>query len=499
MQTSQTPALLPLAFAASGTKNTIPETSQIGIVDGAASLPDGFVPLNSTPISSGGIPPTRADMNGILFMISAWARWQSAGGGVPYNSTFATDSNVGGYPKGARVLRSDGTGYWLNQTENNSTNPDTGGAGWVPDVNYGVTAITGLTNANVTLTAAQYAKGIITLAGTLTGNVQIIFPAIAGEWIVANNTTGAYTVTCKTAAGSGAAVARGSSSLIWGDGTNIYATLDGMGWAQIAAVATAAGLTPDPTSSGQLKSALDLMYSQNPTPGGYKNLQVSTTGTGSTISITADALVLSNGSGTYKTVTGVSLTINLANTIGQPLAISTGTWAANTWYALYVWNNGTSTTGTADPSATSPTAPAGYTGGTWMRVGWIKTDGTGNKYPLGFTQYGRTVQWCVAAGSNLTVWPLMATAQSWGAVGVSAFVPPTASRIRVQCQMLGDTQSFSAGSNSSTSSITISVGCGSGANYATATITDEIQLESSNIYFASNAYGIRSIGWEDNL
>ena len=225
MQISQTPALIPLAFAATGAKNTIPEVSQIGITDGAASLPDGFPPLTGTPIASGGVPPFRADMNGILFALSAWSRWQSAGGGVAYSSSFASDSNVGGYPKGARVLRSDGTGYWLNQTENNTTNPDTGGAGWVPDVKYGITAITGLTNANVTLAASQYAKNIITLAGTLTANVQIIFPAIVGEWVVVNNTTGAFTVTCKTASGSGIAITQGTTSIIWGDATNIYATL----------------------------------------------------------------------------------------------------------------------------------------------------------------------------------------------------------------------------------------------------------------------------------
>lgn len=36
---------------------------------------------------------------------------------------FATDSNVGGYPKGARIMRSDGLGYWFNTVENNTTDP----------------------------------------------------------------------------------------------------------------------------------------------------------------------------------------------------------------------------------------------------------------------------------------------------------------------------------------------------------------------------------------
>lgn len=228
--------------------------------------------------------------------------------------------------------------------------------------------------------------------------------------------------------------------------------------------------------------------------GGFRALVVSATGTSSSISVGADALLLLDGSGGAVLATP-SLTINSA--ASGVNGLDTGSLAANTWYSVWVIHDGTNTAGLLSLSASAPTMPGGYT--YKARVGWIRTDSTGNKYPLGFTQSGRRVQWRVAAGSNLTVWPSMATAQSWGAVGVSAFVPPTASRIRVQCQMLGDTQSFSAGSNSSTSSITIAVGCGSGANYATATITDEIQLESSNIYFASNAYGIRSIGWEDNL
>jgi hypothetical protein len=226
MQLSQIPARIYAAFASTGSKvNPIPVPSQTGVGDGAsASWLDGFPPKTRTLIASGGIPPKGLDMNGVLFMLSAWVRWQSAGGGSVYDGTFAADSNVGGYPKGARVLRADGTGYWLNQADNNTTDPDAGGAGWVPDLNYGITAITGLTNANVTLTALQYAKPIITLAGTLTGNVQIIFPALVGEWTVVNNTTGAFTVTCKTASGGGAAVVQNSGSLLICDGTNVTPT-----------------------------------------------------------------------------------------------------------------------------------------------------------------------------------------------------------------------------------------------------------------------------------
>lgn len=91
---------------------------------------------------------------------------------------------------------------------------------FVQFLNAGVSAVTGLTNANVTLTAAQYGAGIISLAGTLTGNINIVFP-INGKWIVINNTSGAFTVTCKTVAGTGVIVSQGKNQTIAGDGTNI--------------------------------------------------------------------------------------------------------------------------------------------------------------------------------------------------------------------------------------------------------------------------------------
>jgi hypothetical protein len=131
MQASQTPTLVPLAFAANGTKNAIPEASQIGISPGAASLNDGFPPLTFTPIAAGGVPPAGADFNGIFNLLSQTIRWVNAGGHFKYNSTFANDPNVGGYPAGAILLNAAGTGIWQNTVDGNTTNPDTGGAGWV--------------------------------------------------------------------------------------------------------------------------------------------------------------------------------------------------------------------------------------------------------------------------------------------------------------------------------------------------------------------------------
>lgn len=131
MQLSSAPAqlVLPWGNGDSSKTNPIPVPSQQGITPGAASWTDGFPPLCATPVSSGGLPPTKADMNGGLYQMSAVDVWSCAGGGYPYSSAFSTA--IGGYPKGARVLKATGLGYWLSTVDNNTSDPDTGGAGWV--------------------------------------------------------------------------------------------------------------------------------------------------------------------------------------------------------------------------------------------------------------------------------------------------------------------------------------------------------------------------------
>ncbi|MDS0801702.1 hypothetical protein [Burkholderia cenocepacia] len=243
MQSNQTPTLVPLAFAAGGAFNTIPEASQIGTNPGGASLVDGFPPLTRTPIAAGGVPPSGLDMNGVLNLITQSTRWSHAGGRYGFSSTFAADTNVGGYPSGAMLMSADGQGTWLSLADNNSDNPDTGpGTKWAPSQAYGFSAISGLTNTNVTLTPAQAMKSRIVLTGALTGNVQVILPTWTREWTIVNNTTGNFSVTAKTASGSGIVVPAGASRVV-GDGTNIT---------QPAESIASATLSTHPLTAGQI-------------------------------------------------------------------------------------------------------------------------------------------------------------------------------------------------------------------------------------------------------
>ena len=139
MNLSSAPAQLVLPWANAGSKTyPIPVPSQQGITPGAASWTDGYPPLCDTPLLSGGIPPSMQDTNGGLYQMSAVDVWMCAGAGFPYSSGFS--ASIGGYPNGSRVLMASNVGYWRSIVDSNTTDPDTGGAGWVPDTRSGVVA-----------------------------------------------------------------------------------------------------------------------------------------------------------------------------------------------------------------------------------------------------------------------------------------------------------------------------------------------------------------------
>jgi hypothetical protein len=223
MQQSDEPLKIVLPFAQGGARRPIPTDSQIGIQEAAASLVDGFPPITRTPATAGGKGPWGLDMNGILYEITGVTRWANAGAGFKYDSVFSSDPNVNGYPKGARILRDDGFGYWLNTVDNNSTDPASAGAaaaGWVPEFTNGFSTIN-LSSTNVTLTPAEYGFPIILLQGTLLGNINVVLPDLSNQWIVVNNCSGAFTVTVKTASGTGVTMSPGEKRLVMCDGVNV--------------------------------------------------------------------------------------------------------------------------------------------------------------------------------------------------------------------------------------------------------------------------------------
>lgn len=248
-------ALITEAFGVNANPATIvapiPNPSQVGTGANIASFNDGFPIATMTPVASGGEPMRGPDMNGILYMLSACVAALEAGQLEPFNATRA--SAISGYAPGAVLATADGTGIWINLSgSGNTANPDTtSSAGWgfvqVPGPNITLA----LTNANVVLTPPQYKKSAIFLQGALTSNVAIIFPGIAGMiWTVYNQTSGNYSVTCRTASGSGVVIPQISTRafLIGSDAINIVAPFNPLvPSATISQSATCTGFSSAPT------------------------------------------------------------------------------------------------------------------------------------------------------------------------------------------------------------------------------------------------------------
>ncbi len=216
---SPTPVLIPAVFAVDGDRNVIPLTSAD---PQRAQYEEGFPELTMTPIAEGGKPPLGPDFNGIFY--AAFSHLFALQGGALQAYSSDVSDATGGYNKGAIVAMANGEGYWICIVDDTVTDPDAGGAGWRPIYAYGPGAITGLTGGTRTLTAVEASRPLLVLTGTLTSNLQLVVPTVYQQWLVINSTTGAFTVTVKTAAGTGVVVPAGGAAAptaVYGDGTNV--------------------------------------------------------------------------------------------------------------------------------------------------------------------------------------------------------------------------------------------------------------------------------------
>jgi hypothetical protein len=327
---------------------------------------------------------------------------------------------------------------------------------------------------------------------TAAGDIALCLSDASGNWTVLSYTRG-NGIDPVTNGGTGLSSATAYAVLC--GGTTSTGALQ-----PIASVGTAGQVL---TSNGA--GALPTM--QTPATasvvGAFSNLAISTTGTSATVTVTADEIALENGSNAYSTVRSVSLSINSAGSGANGL--DTGVLAINTWYAVWVINNGSTTSGLLSLSSTAPTMPGGYT--YKARVGWIRTDGTGNKYPLSAQQKGRQAVYKIASGSNVTAYPSIAS----GVVGdtsiptyvsssVSTVVPSTASVITIMSPFVSASTQLAAPNNNfggyNSTTIPPPHACASQQQKVTT-----FALESTNIYVSSSTASgnFWCIGWEDNL
>jgi len=111
---------------------------------------------------------------------------------------------------------------WGTNTNNNLDVLDAFGAGYIAKSVAG--------SANITLTtgnadpSAEAANKVVELTGALTGSITVFVPAVEGEYVFFNNTTGSHTLTIAATghAANGIAIAQGAYSHVYNDGTANY-------------------------------------------------------------------------------------------------------------------------------------------------------------------------------------------------------------------------------------------------------------------------------------
>lgn len=111
--------------------NDIPQTRASGDPQNKATWNAGFPPITMQPVNvdgTGGIPPSGADMNGVLNTLSSHAYTAQYGVSYDWDSNIA--SNLGGYPSGAIVAYPVGNNanktLYLSLQENNTSTPTSG-------------------------------------------------------------------------------------------------------------------------------------------------------------------------------------------------------------------------------------------------------------------------------------------------------------------------------------------------------------------------------------
>lgn len=258
--------------------------------------------------------------------------------------------------------------------------------------------------------------------------------------------------------------------------------------------------TPAPTS--WVRDTIDAAVASVTGVQVFSNLTASASGSSPDVIVTAGAISLYNSStGLSYIKRAVSVTINTAASGANGLDL--GSIATSTWYAVWIIAKADGTTaGLISASDTSPSMPTGYIYKT--RVGWIRTDATGYKYPFAFRQRGAKVSYVVGAG-NLTTQRELASGSvgaintpTWVAQSTSNFVPFTAATIRVAVCNAGSTSQMVAPND------TYSEYTGANPGFVASgigTFHVDVPLETSNIYWASNNSTCKlfCIGWEDSL
>jgi len=136
---------------------------------------------------------------------------------------------------------------------------------------------------SVTLTAVEAGNGIIELTGALTGNRDVIVPSSPTRpWIIRNATTGAFSVTVKTAVGTGVLIPQGKSLEVYCDGTNVVDLL-----APQPATARTISLSGDASGGASFDGSNDVIIAVTVADNSHSHSTSTLTGLGSAAALNA--------------------------------------------------------------------------------------------------------------------------------------------------------------------------------------------------------------------
>lgn len=255
--------------------------------------------------------------------------------------------------------------------------------------------------------------------------------------------------------------------------------------------------------AGLLVNSTTLTAPAFPPKGSFSNLSIKVA-SNTTVTVAADLVTTTDG--TNYLTTALSGTINLG-TNGAANALDTGTIAQSTWYSIWAIAKSDGTTaGLASTSASSPTLPSGYT--YKARIGWVKTV-SGSATLYGTWQLGKRASYKV--GLAQTSAPIKLTGGSstgdpstgsYTSVSISDYVPTTAAEILGSLVSQGGKSIIAPnGSYGEISSTTAPPPVAVNGGSAESITPFSFIIESSNIYWASNANlnYVYISGWVDNI
>lgn len=195
-----------------------PANTPVWAETGDKTAPSDAEILEGWPFSS--VPPSRQRFNWLLNWLHKGVRYLMQRG-IP---EWANDDS---YPIGARVQYSGLT--YSAKTANTNMQPDVspsdwerwgwGDSGLLPRVDS-ILSKNVAGGSDITLTATEANNGTLLFTGALTANINIIVPNTGRRWVVNNGTSGAFTLSVKTASGSAIAITQGLAIAVYCDGAN---------------------------------------------------------------------------------------------------------------------------------------------------------------------------------------------------------------------------------------------------------------------------------------